>query len=223
MTAVRPGAEPSSGGPRHSLRRLPRWAVAVLLVVVVAAAGIAIAAGGGRSSADEDGPTGDAAATATAPSPSATAPAPPISPAPTGPTEDATELPPGQAPVPLDAPADVGGVTVSLAAVESIEGRASGPGDVAGPAVRVTVRLENGTPDPLDLLGVSVQLTYGADAVPGSPLGDPSVAMFAGVLEPGGTSEGVYVFAVPPDGQDAVTVTVGHQPGAPFAIFTGAV
>jgi hypothetical protein len=193
-------------------------AVVVALVVTV----LALALQGKGSGSGGAAAATTSAAPPTVP-PSSTVAAPPISPAPTGPTADATALPASQEPVPLEETARVGEVDVSLVAVEEIQGRATGPGDVAGPALRITVQLENGTADPLDLLGVSVTMTYGTDAVPASPLGDPSVALFSGVLEPGESAEGIYVFRVPADVRDAVSVSVGYQPGAPFAVFSGAV
>jgi hypothetical protein len=193
------------------------WLLPAALVVVLT---VALVAAGLLAGGSDDSPS-HAAAT-TSPAPDANVPAPAISPSPTGPTDDADELPPSQDPVPLDASTQVGEVTVRLRSLEAIEGAATGPGDVAGPALRATVRLENGTGDPLDLLGVSVVMSYGADALPASPLGDPSVAAFAGTLEPGGVAEGVYVFSVPAEAREAVTVSVGYQPGAPYAVFTGA-
>lgn len=197
------------------------WAIAgaVLVTALVALVVLGVRPG------DRGGLTGTPAAATTAGASPAftTAPPPPLSPAPTGPTATATALPPSADPVPLDAAARVGDVTVSLADVAAIQGTATGPGDVAGPALRVTVRLVNGTNDPLDLLGVAVSTTYGAGATPAPPLGDPSAAPLSGTLEPGATADGVYVFRVPTDARDSVTVSVGYQAGARYAVFTGAV
>jgi hypothetical protein len=202
-------------------RRLP---LMVAALVVIALSVVLVVLGVLQDDAQDSDSA--AAATTTAATPSAPATGevapPPISPSPTGPTSDATALPPSLEAVALDAPARVGEVDVSLVGIDAIQGQATAPGDVAGPALRVTVRLVNGTQDPLDLLGASVGLTYGADAVPASPLGDPSAATFSGTLEPGGTADAVYVFRVPADARDAVTVSVGYQPGAPYAVFTGA-
>jgi hypothetical protein len=191
-----------------------------LAVVALVVALVAFVLPGDGSGADR------AAAATTTPAQSSapvTATPPPLSPAPTGPTEDATALPSSRPAVPLDEVSTVDEVGVSLVAIEEIQGRATGPGDVAGPALRVTVRLDNGTADPLDLAAASVQVTYGPDATPASPLDDPSAAPFSGTLEPGASADGVYVVRVPVDARDSVTVSVGYRPGAPFAVFTGAV
>jgi hypothetical protein len=83
------------------------------------------------------------------------------------------------------------------------------------------VRITNGTDDAVDLGGVTMDLTHGADAVPASPLDDPSQAPFSGSLDQGDSAEGVYVFSVPQDDRGTVTVSVGHRAGAPFMVFTG--
>ena len=44
---------------------------------------------------------------------------------------------------------------------------------------------------------------------------------FGGVLQTGRSAEGRYVFSVPEDARDVVTVTVGYAAGAPFLVFTG--
>jgi hypothetical protein len=197
-----------------------RWVIAGALAVLSLLVVVAFALPG-----DQGGTGSAAAATTTTPAPSdpALATPPPLSPAPTGPTSDATALPSSQPAVPLDGVSTVEEVEVSLVGIEEIQGQANGPGDVAGPALRITVRLENGTDDPLDLLAVSVAVAHGVDLVPASPLGDPSAAPFSGTLEPGKSAQGVYVVRVPVDARDAVTVSVGYRPGAPFAVFTGAV
>jgi hypothetical protein len=142
----------------------------------------------------------------------------------TGVTSDATELPPVLPEVPLDAQAGAGdGVVATLPRIEEIQGSAEGPGNVSGPALRVTVRIANGTADPVTLDGVAVNLFYGPTRTPASPLEDASQRSFTGSLEPGGSADGVYVFSVPADARDAVAVEVGYQVGAPFLLFTGSV
>lgn len=191
---------------------------AALLVVLAALVAILLTRGGGGGGAAADEPA--AAQTSTA-AEETIAPLPPT-PTPTGPTEDVDELPPSLPEVALDAPAAVGnGIVATVASVEAIEGTGVGPGNIAGPALRVTVAIENGTPEAVSLDGVAVNLAYGADRTPASPLDDPSRRPFTGMVEPGGTGEGVYVFSVPTDGREVVTVEVGYQAGAPLLLFTG--
>lgn len=212
---------------------------------VVAVAGVAVVAvlvvlgfvvGGGRD--DEGTPTvADSTSTAPAPDPAESAPgtdpggpagAPAATPAPSTSAPDAAPvvadtLPEALPPVAFDLPVDVAGITASVARIESIDGQATGPGDVAGPAVRVTVRIDNPTQEATSVDGVSVNVFHGPDLTPATPLGDPSQDPFAGEVPAGGSATGVYVFSVPAAAQGDVTVQVGHRAGAPLAVFSGAV
>ena len=200
-----------------------RWLLAGMAVLLVGVLGAVLVVRGG----DDESPqaAGDAAtATSGAPTPPPeTVAPPPPTPEPTGPTESATALPVSLPEVPLDASAAVGnGVVAGIVELEAIEGSAVGPGNIAGPALRVTVGIENGTAVPVSVSGVAVNLYYGPDKAPASPLEDPSQRPFTGMLEPGESGQGVYVFTVPADQRDVVTIEVGYQAGAPLLLFTGA-
>lgn len=202
---------------RESRRRWVLWG-AVLL-------GAAIAVGVGVSVLASDAPPGEAAPSTvpdpdptSGPSPTETPVLPPSSTdAPTAPVPETTSPP-----VALDETASFGtGVTARLTAVESVDGEASGVGEVAGPAVRVTVELHNGTSEALALNKVIVDVFAGADLAPGEPLSGPGIRWFEGTLEPGGDATGVYVFGVPADRRDQVQVKVSYDPLAPTVLFEG--
>jgi hypothetical protein len=201
-------------------RRRLLWAAGAAVLVAVLVVLLVLL---GDDEATSAPPAGSATATAT--SAAATdepAPSPLPTPEPTGATEDVDEPPPSLPEVPLDAEAAVGnGVVATLPSIEAIEGTAVGPGNVAGPALKVTVRITNGTAEPVALGGVSVNLSYGPDHAPASPLDDPSRQPFATVVQPGESADGVYVFTVPTDVRDSVTVEVGYEAGAPLLLFTG--
>jgi len=207
---------PPAGDPRR--RRLAYVVAAVALVVALVALVLVLGS-------DDEGATDAAGNTATSTTPRDTSvPPPPPTPTPTGPTAEVDELPPALPEVALDAAAAVGnGIVATLPSIESIEGSAVGPGNIAGPALRVTVRIQNGTAQPVSLDGVAVNMSYGADRTPASPLDDPSRRPFSGMVAPGESSEGVYVFTVPADARDSVTIEVGYQAGAPLLLFTGPV
>lgn len=211
-------ADPESAPRRRRLRLL----LALAAVVVVAALVLVLVLVN-----RDDEPTDPAASRIPVPTaavPTSTAAPTSVAPAPTGPAVDADELPPALEPVALDGTAEAGdGVRATLPRIEAIEGTAVGPGNVAGPALRVTVRIENGTAEPVSLDAVAVNLYLGAELAPASPLDDPSQRAFSGRVQPGETAEGVYVFSVPTDRRDAVTVEVGHAPGAPLMRWTGPV
>ncbi|MGY1708516.1 hypothetical protein ACI8AC_03305 [Geodermatophilus sp. SYSU D00758] len=219
--------------PQARAPRRPLLVALGLLAALLAVAAVVLLTGG------EDGSPHRgtaAAATSAAPTAPSTAPAPgPQPPAeqpdpPTGPPPEpvggvvADELPPSLPAVPLDRPAEsADGLSATVAGIEAIEGTGVGPGNMSGPALRVTVLLRNGTAEPVDLAGVAVDLAHGGERLPASPLDDPSAAPFSGTLEQGGSAEGVYVFTVPADDRDSVTVSVSPRAGAPFLVFTGAV
>jgi hypothetical protein len=156
-------------------------------------------------------------------SPSSSTPSTPRA-IPTGgaaPTGDPNQAPPSLAPVALDKPAAVGGVTAEVTSLTAVRASGRGPGNIAGPALRATVRLTNGTGGPVSLDGVAVALTYGKNASPASPVDDPSQSPFRGTVQPGRSAVGVYVFSVPSGDRNVVTVSVGYRAGAPFLVFTG--
>ncbi|GAB4082651.1 hypothetical protein GCU67_11800 [Modestobacter muralis] len=223
-------AGPDAGTGRPVSRRLTLAAAATAVVAAVVAA---VTLGGGGSPPSAAGadasPTGSTATTSApageSAAPTTAAPVPsPQTPTPTGPTSDADEGPPELPVVPLDAPAPVGnGVVATLPRIESIDASATGPGNIAGPALRVTVQVTNGTAEPLSLGGVVTNLYLGPDRTPASPVDDPSRAPFTGTVAPGASATGVYVFTVPADARSAVTVEVGYEAGAPLLQFTGPV
>ncbi|SNS68201.1 hypothetical protein SAMN04488107_3394 [Geodermatophilus saharensis] len=216
--------------PRPAASSRRRLVLALAAVVLVALAAVLVLVRGGGDGDDPGGSAAGSSSSASSPS-SSTAAEPSLEATVPGaeasaPTEDAQpvvdELPPGLPAVPLDQPAAAGdGVTATVSSIEAVDGVGAGRGNVSGPALRVTVRITNGTPAAVDLGGVAVDLTHGGDAVPASPLDDPSQAPFSGSVEPGATAQGVYVFRVPPDDRDPVTVSVGYRAGAPFMVFTG--
>jgi hypothetical protein len=201
-------------------RRLVLAVAAAVLVAVVALGWVLTTRGDDGDGSTAADPSG-AVATSGAPVDETIAPLPPT-PTPTGPTEDVDEPPVALAEVPLDAPAAVGnGIVATIASIEAIDGTAVGPGNIAGPALRVTVRIENGTAEDVSLDGVAVNMSYGADRAPASPLDDPSQVPFTGMVSTGAAGEGVYVFSVPTDARDLITLEVGYQAGAPLLLFTG--
>jgi hypothetical protein len=115
------------------------------------------------------------------------------------------------------------GVVITLAKLESVDGTANGPGEVAGPAVRVTVQISNTGVDPISLSGAIANMTYGTDSTPASPLSGPGVVSFPATLAPKGVANGVFVFAVPRAAQKAVTLTVSYSAAASPAVFHGSV
>ena len=112
------------------------------------------------------------------------------------------------------------GMTANVVSVESYNATAKRAGEVSGPAVKVTLRLTNGTGGAVDLSTATVNAYYGSDATPAAPVaGDPAAKPFTGSLEPGAAATAVYVFSVPAEDDGAVTLTLSDQAGAKLVVF----
>jgi hypothetical protein len=124
--------------------------------------------------------------------------------------------------VPLDKTAAVGnGISAEVVSLRAVRGAGRGPGNVVGPALRATIQITNRTKEPVGLDGVEVDLAYGADHEPASPVDDPAARPFSGMIRPGESARGVYVFALPAHSRDALELSVGYQAGAPLLVFAG--
>jgi hypothetical protein len=135
---------------------------------------------------------------------------------------DAPGLLPAAEPVALADTSQVGdGVRARLAEIRAVDAHARIPGEVSGPALRVTVELTNTTASPLSVDGVAVNLYTGADGAPSSPVTEQDGTPLHGSLAPGASAQGVYAFTVPVDQRDLVTVTVAVGPQAGTAVFSG--
>ncbi|MGY2064504.1 hypothetical protein [Blastococcus sp. SYSU DS0619] len=220
---------PTPGRTRRTWLALLAVAVALAVVAaLVAVLGPADADDRDRAAAES---TSTPAATSSTPASPATtsAPATPaqtpqtVSPPPAtaGQVEGA---PPSLEAVGLEDAVDAGqGIIAELSSVSAIQASGTGPGNIAGPALAVTVRITNGTGAPVQLADVEVALTYTAEEVAASPVEDDAASWLQGTLAGGGSAEGSYVFSVPADQREVVTVTVGLVAGAPLLVFTGAV
>jgi hypothetical protein len=224
-----PAEDETAGGRRLRVGRrglLAALAAGVLLVLVVGAVVLGRgngAPGGEPGAAATSGSAASSASAAPGGSAGSGTPAPGEA-APTGVVGSVDAPPPSLPQVSLQETAAVGdGVTVAVAAIESFQGQATGPGNVNGPALRVTLRITNGTGGDIALDGVAVNVAYGDSVTPASPLDDPSRAPFSGSVAPGKSAEGAYVFSVPSGAADPAVVEVGYRPGAPLVVFVGPV
>ena len=162
----------------------------------------------------------------TSPVPSAPAPSatgtwtPPPSQAPVGP-RTAAPVPTKSAPLTEPVTFDTAAV-VSLTSVAAITVTAETPGEVNGPAVKVTVRVENRSAHPIDLSSAVVSLSadrggFGIPTTAGGPV------PLAGELAAGASGSGSYVFMLDPASGRMVTVSVNYSAAQPIAVFTGKV
>jgi hypothetical protein len=125
--------------------------------------------------------------------------------------------------VPLEAAGDFGtGLTVRLTSIRAVQGEARGPGEIAGPSLRVTVVARNSGDEVIPLGNVVVFLSYGEDRTPASDLATGSRPL-GGSIGAGERATGVYLFTVPPEARDDVRVEVSYTGKAPTVAFEGAV
>jgi hypothetical protein len=126
-------------------------------------------------------------------------------------------------PVAMSATAAFGtGVSAQVVSSRKISTRASLPGEISGAAAEVKIELSNGSSRPIYLGNVVLN---GRDAA-GTPLvemhSDPS-APVSGSVAPGKQATGTYVFALPANYRNPLTVSISYSVVAPIAIFVGTV
>ena len=117
-----------------------------------------------------------------------------------------------------DAPAE--GLTVELTSVKAITAKASGPGEVAGPALQVDVHVRNTGTSAVDLSQAVVNLTDEKGA-PGSAMSQPPAAPLPTSVAAGKDATGVYVFTVPRGRRQPVTIEVSLSPSVAVSVFRG--
>ncbi|GAA4378227.1 hypothetical protein [Nocardioides caricicola] len=203
------------------------WTVAVAVVLLGGVVAVLALAASAEPSSSPEAPT-----TTASPSAAASAPTPGAAPSsgPTGAPEPGSleVVPAGEmrtrAPVPFDATGNFGsGLTLSVTQVEDVAGVAHGPGEIAGPAVRLSFALDNDGAEPISLETVVVAVTYGAAETPAVTLSGPGEQVFGGTLEPGATAEARYVFAIPVEARGRVRAVVSYTGTAPAVSFEGSV
>ena len=124
--------------------------------------------------------------------------------------------------VPLDKKAKSGkDVTVRVLKFEDVKGKAQGPGEIAGPALRVTVEVINGSTERLPMDLALVNLYYGKDKTPASGLSGPGAKPLIKPVAAGTSASGRYVFGVPKSEQDQLTVEFSYTTDAPTVVFSG--
>lgn len=111
------------------------------------------------------------------------------------------------------------GMVIEVAALEPIQVTAQTPGEVEGPALRVTVTARNTSPEPQAIDSAVVMLEAGGALGIDTTAGDPSP--FSGVVDPGATASGTYVFMLDADADREITVSVNYAAGEPVAVFRG--
>lgn len=119
-------------------------------------------------------------------------------------------------------PVDItSGVTVTLEEVEEVDVEARVAGEIGGPAVAVTVTVDNDTTEELDPTLITVTAS-GADDTPLTSVFNEPADPFVEPVSVGSSDSAVYVFHLSEDAERPITITVNPAPSAPVAVFTGA-
>ncbi len=123
---------------------------------------------------------------------------------------------------PLSEKGDLGnGVAVRVSKIESVDGEAQGPGEVAGPALRVSIEVENTSGEDVAMDLALTNLYYGKDRTPASTLSGPGVSPLPGTVASGDRASGQFVFGVPVRGRNPLVVEFSLQADRPTILFEG--
>ncbi len=113
-------------------------------------------------------------------------------------------------------------VSIRLVKIESVQGVAKIPGEVSGPALRLTIQIRNNGEKDLRLGPVVVNGYRGEERIPLEMIMSPGGAPFDdSLLKSGDESRGVYLFSVGDSARSDVTFTVDANVGEPAAVFRG--
>jgi len=109
---------------------------------------------------------------------------------------------------------------VSLVHVKALKVTAVGPGEIAGSALAVTVRVDNRSSAAIDADSAVVTLIDSAGNV-GTPTTATPASPFVGSIPPGSRRDAVYVFTVAVSVRNPINVVVSYSADAPAAHFAG--
>lgn len=111
-------------------------------------------------------------------------------------------------------------VSITVSKVAALDTKATTPGEIAGPAVALTVSIHNGSTQAINADSAMVTLTD-SNNVPGQPTTSDPYLPFAGDLAAGESTEGIYVFLMPTTSRTGLTLSVEYAAGQASAQFVG--
>lgn len=202
-------------------RRTTLVIVAVLIVVIGVVAAIAVATAQTPAPVSTTTPPSRSASVA----PTQSAPSPSSSAKPTStskPTKSAAPKPQPTKTAAISSPAPIAkSLTASVTKLEAVQGTASGPGEIAGPSVRFTVRISNATGKSVSLANTVVNVYAGKDQSPAVELSGPGAKDLPASVASGSTATGVFVFNIPKSDRSQIVVTVDTSTANPVLAFKG--
>jgi hypothetical protein len=126
-----------------------------------------------------------------------------------------------KSPVAISAPADFGNkVTAHVVSIKSFNATAHGIGEIAGPAVAITLTVTNGSKSNVNLGSVTVTLAD-HNGTPSNPLSGSPSKPFSGNVAPGKSASAVYVFSLAKNHANPVTISLSYTTEAPVVLFVG--
>lgn len=129
---------------------------------------------------------------------------------------------PDDEPVTIDEPATITpGLTAEITTVEAVEGVARGPGEVAGPSLRLTITIANTTAADAPLDTTVVSAYYGADRTPAPELRQPGGSPLPSSIAAGASATGIYIFSVPEEERGNTTIMVDYSVDVDPLVFQG--
>lgn len=124
-------------------------------------------------------------------------------------------------PLPLSRKAEFGtGVTAKIVSIDAVQAEAHGPGEVAGPGLKIVVEVTNGTAKAISLDAVVITV-YDSEDRPGVQMSMSGSDPMRGSLAAGKSAKGTYVFTLSPDHRNPVTVNFSYSSEAPVVLFVG--
>lgn len=209
--------------------------IAALVVVIVAAVVIGVVSAqpqridvvplsASSAPATSAAPVAAAAAPSVSAAPSPSAPASASSPAPSASAKASSAAPAPQptTTAPIAKPAViVKALTATVTEQAAVAGQAQGPGEIAGPAVRFTIRISNSTGKNVDLTGAVVNAYSGSNDAPATQLDEPGGRSFPDSVKDGQAVTGVFVFTIPVSQRDTVLVTLDTSVADAVVAFRG--
>jgi hypothetical protein len=124
-------------------------------------------------------------------------------------------------PVDLSATAEFGtGLSAKVLGNQKITFSAHLPGELSGPAAKVTVQFTNNSRTAVSLANVVIN-DADAAGTPMSSVTSAPAAPVSGSLAPGQHATGVYVFSLPPGFRNPCQLSMSYSTAAPVVLFVG--
>lgn len=126
-------------------------------------------------------------------------------------------------PVTLEEPSAVAkGITATVSSMEAIDAEAFGIGEIAGPALRFVITVENTTGEAVSLSNSVVNVEYGPDSLPAVQLTGSGATEFPATVDAGESAATTLVFSIPANERDSIRILLNVEASSPIAAFVGA-